>query len=134
MNNIYNINQFKSLKLWIKIPSLIFLSWDLWAGKTTLTKYIINDIFWVKENITSPTYIYYNKYTNQNNITIYHFDLYRLSNYDEFVSIWWEEILDNNDGIIIIEWPDIIKDYYKSDINININKTEIDNEREIIIL
>lgn len=127
MKKIYNLENIKSLELEINSPSIIFLRWDLWAGKTTLSKHILNDILKIDEEITSPTYTYYNKYENN-----YHFDLYRISNYDEFFAIWAEEILDNNSWVILIEWPDIIEKYYSPDIEIFLRKTE--NEREIEII
>lgn len=125
----YSLNKLKTLKIPTNKPLIIFLKGDLWAGKTTLAKHILNNLLWIKDQITSPTYTYYNKYNNN-----YHFDLYRLKNYDEFFAIWWEEILDNNTWIILIEWPDIIKDYYKADIEINILKTDIEDERDIEII
>lgn len=129
MKKIYNLENIKSLELEINSPSIIFLRWDLWAGKTTLSKHILNDILKIDEEITSPTYTYYNKYENN-----YHFDLYRISNYDEFFAIWAEEILDNNSWVILIEWPDIIEKYYSPDIEIFLRKTENENEREIEII
>ena len=59
--------------------------------------------------------------------------MYRLKNYDEFFAIWWEEILDNNENICIIEWPEILKDYYKPTIEINLKKLLEENQREIDI-
>ena len=129
MKKIYNLENIKSLELEINSPSIIFLRWDLWAGKTTLSKHILNNILKIDEEITSPTYTYYNKYENN-----YHFDLYRISNYNEFFAIWAEEILDNNSWVILIEWPDIIEKYYSPDIEIFLRKTENENEREIEIL
>lgn len=129
MKKIYNLENIKSLELEINSPSIIFLRWDLWAGKTTLSKHILNNILKIDEEITSPTYTYYNKYENN-----YHFDLYRISNYDEFFAIWAEEILDNNSWVILIEWPDIIEKYYSPDIEIFLRKTENENEREIEII
>jgi len=132
----YVLSEIKSLKIPLKKPQIIFLKGELWAWKTTLSKYIIWDLLWVKEEITSPTYTYYNKYRwnfDWEEIDIYHFDLYRLKNYDEFFAIGWEEILDNNEGIILIEWPDIISDYYNPDLLIEIFKTDDDNKREIKI-
>jgi len=125
----YNLLDIKKIKLDLSKPKIIFLKGDLWSGKTTLSKHILSHLLNIKDSITSPTYTYYNKYWNN-----YHFDLYRLKNYDEFFAIWWEEILDNNTWVILIEWPDIIEKYYKADIYINIEKTNIDNEREIEIL
>jgi len=125
----YVLNNIKSLKIDIKAPCLIFLEADLWAGKTTLSKHILNNIVWIKQEITSPTYNYYNKYEDN-----YHFDLYRLNNYEEFFSIAWEDILDNNTWVILVEWPDIIKKYYKADIVIKLDKTDNIDERKIEII
>lgn len=125
----YSLNNISSLEIPIKKPCIIFLKWDLAAGKTTLSKYILNNLLWVNEEITSPTYTYYNKYGEN-----YHFDLYRLENYDEFFAIWAEEILDNNSGVILIEWPELIEKYYKPDLEIILKKTVIPDEREIEII
>lgn len=40
---------------------------------------------------------------------LFHFDVYRLSNEDEFYDIGAEEYL-YGDGITIIEWADIVED------------------------
>jgi len=128
MKTKYSINKINSLDIKINKPSLIFLKGDLWAWKTTISKYIINELLWNNSSITSPTYTYYNKYND-----IYHFDLYRLNNYDEFFAIWGEDILDNNNWVIIIEWPELIEKYYSPDIEIVLTKTNNDDEREIEI-
>ncbi len=124
----YFLENIKKINLALSKPKLIFLKGDLWSGKTTLSKHIFTNLLNINENITSPTYTYYNKYLEN-----YHFDLYRLKNYNEFFAIWWEEILDNNDWIIIIEWPEILEKYYTPDIIINISKTTNINERKINI-
>ena len=129
MKKKYFINNIDSLNINIKKPYLIFLRGDLWVWKTTLSKYILNNLVWIKDSVTSPTYTYYNKYKDN-----YHFDLYRLWDYDEFFAIWGEEILDNNSGIILIEWPEIIEKYYSPDIEIILSKTDIEEEREIEII
>jgi tRNA threonylcarbamoyladenosine biosynthesis protein TsaE len=54
--------------------------------------------------VRSPTYTYYQKYST----SIYHFDLYRLEDYDTFVSIGGEEILGDSCTITLIEWPEIL--------------------------
>lgn len=129
MKNIYSLDSLSELNLKIETPSLIFLYWDLWAGKTTLSQMIIQKLLDKKMDITSPTYVYYNKYED-----IYHFDLYRLSEYEEFVSIAWEEILDNNLWVILVEWPEKIAQYYCADIEIYLKKTQSENEREVEIV
>ena len=137
MKKKYNIKEIKNLNIPIKKWDIIFLKWDLWAWKTTISKHILNNILKVNDNIVSPTYTYYNKYEwflDWEKINIYHFDLYRLENYDEFFAIWAEEILDNNSWIILIEWPDIIEKYYKPNLEIKLFKTEKENCREIEII
>jgi len=124
----YWLSDIQYIKLDLAKPKIVFLKGDLWSWKTTLSKHILNNILNIKENIISPTYTYYNKYDNN-----YHFDLYRLKNYDEFFAIWAEEILDNNSWIILIEWPDIIEKYYTPDIIISISKTDNEDERIINI-
>lgn len=124
----YKLKDIWKLEIDIKTPKIIFLKGDLWAWKTTLSKHILNNLVWIKEEVKSPTYTYYTKYGDN-----YHFDLYRLNNYDEFFAIWWEEILDNNSWIILIEWPEILEKFYEADIFIELIKTDNDDEREIII-
>jgi len=129
MKKKYFLNQLPSLEIDIQKPSIIFLKGDLWAGKTTLSQHILKNILWIKEEVKSPTYTYYNRYEDT-----YHFDLYRLKDYDEFFAIGWEDIFDNNTWVILIEWPEIIEAYYPPDIEIILKKTRKENEREIEIV
>lgn len=124
----YKLGDIGNIKTDFPRQGIVFLYWDLWAWKTTLIQNILKNTFNIKESITSPTYTYYNKYAEN----IYHFDLYRLEKYDEFFAIWWEEILDW-ETLSFIEWPDILEKYYKPDVTIHIQKTDKEDEREIII-
>ena len=129
MSDMYALQNIQNLNLDIKKPSIVFLYGDLWSGKTTLSQSIIRKYSTQKDTqATSPTYVYYNKYDD-----IYHFDLYRLESYEDFVSIGGEEILDNNEGIILIEWPQILEPYFIPDVKIYLSKTQRDNERKIEI-
>lgn len=75
--------ELQKLNLTIKAGDRVFFYGDLGAGKTTMIQYIINSLFAIEKAVRSPTYVYYNKYEKN----IYHMDLYRLTEYDEFVSI-----------------------------------------------
>ncbi|MCP4522822.1 MAG: tRNA (adenosine(37)-N6)-threonylcarbamoyltransferase complex ATPase subunit type 1 TsaE [Candidatus Gracilibacteria bacterium] len=129
MKKKYLLNNISDIKIDIKEPCIIFLHGDLGAGKTTFSKYILQKILQITDDITSPTYTYYNSYKNH-----IHFDLYRLENYDEFFAIGGEDILDNLSGVALIEWPKVISPYYKPDIEIFLRKTEDENMREIEVI
>lgn len=137
MKKIYKLNEISNFKINFKIPDLIYLKGDLWSWKTTFVKNVLNNIFEIKQNITSPTYTYYNKYEwyfEAKKINIYHFDLYRLKDYDEFFAIGWEDIFDFNDWIIFVEWPELVEKYYKPNLTIKLNLTQKKDEREIEII
>ena len=129
MKEKYFLDQIWELHFDIKKPCIVFLYWDLWAGKTTLSKHILKNMLGINTDITSPTYTYYNKYWNH-----YHFDLYRIEKYDEFFAIGGEDILENNTWVILIEWPDRIEKYWKADIEIYLKKWTEEDEREIEII
>lgn len=85
---------------------VIVLTGELGAGKTKFTEGFLS-YFGLENEISSPTFTIVNEYKNEN-VTIYHFDVYRLENSDEFYAIGGEEYFEN--GICIIEWGEIIED------------------------
>lgn len=88
-----------------KKGDIIILSGDLGSGKTKFTEGILS-YFGLENEISSPTFTIVNEYNSQN-IPIYHFDVYRLSDVDEFFAIGGDEYLQN--GICIIEWGELIE-------------------------
>lgn len=68
----------------------------------------------------SPTYVYYRKYGEN----FYHFDLYRVEDYDTFVNIGGEEILDAKGNVAFVEWPDVIGDRFSPTVSVRIEKTD----------
>ena len=114
----------------LKIGDTIILSGQLGSGKTKFTQGILK-YFGLENEISSPTFTIVNEY-NSDNINIYHFDLYRLADIDEFYAIGGEEYLQN--GICIFEWGEMIEDILIKYIKISFCKTlENDNYREITI-
>ena len=86
--------------------SIIVLSGDLGSGKTKFTEGLLKH-FGLANEISSPTFTIVNEYDTKN-FKIYHFDLYRLSDIDEFYAIGGEEYLQN--GICIFEWGEMIEE------------------------
>ena len=97
-------------------------------GKTTFARAFIRSY---EENplreVTSPTYTYYKIYSN-----VTHFDLYRLEEYDHFVAIGGEEYLDQA-TVALIEWPNLIKDYYGFDILIKLSGERDGEKRDVAV-
>ena len=90
----------------LKPNDIIVLSGELGSGKTKFTEGIL-DYFGFEDEISSPTFTIVNEYKNEK-VTIYHFDVYRLEDIDEFYAIGGEEYFD--EGICIIEWGEQIKE------------------------
>lgn len=90
---------------------VIVLTGELGSGKTKFTQGILK-YFGLDDEISSPTFTIVNEY-HKDSINIYHFDVYRLSDVDEFYAIGGEEYFNN--GICIIEWGELIKDALPKD-------------------
>ena len=90
---------------------VIILSGDLGSGKTKLTEGILS-YFNLQNEISSPTFTIVNEY-NTENLNIYHFDVYRLNDIDEFIAIGGEEYFEK--GVCIIEWGEMIEEILPSD-------------------
>lgn len=89
----------------------------LGAGKTTTIKNILR-FCGVDELITSPSFSYLNSYKTSSGKIFHHFDLYRLDSLDSFLSLGFDEYLNDENSICFIEWPEIIEPLLK-DSNLN---------------
>lgn len=125
------INFAKEFAKTLKKDDIIVLNGDLGSGKTKFTQGIL-EFFGLGDEISSPTFTIVNEYKNEK-ITIYHFDVYRLKNEDDFFDIGGEDYFGN--GICIIEWGNIISSILpKNAIYVDIEKDETDeNIRKIKI-
>lgn len=123
------INFAKQLASKLHKKDIIILSGELGSGKTKFTQGIL-EYFDLANEISSPTFTIVNEYI-KNNINIYHFDVYRLSDSSEFYEIGGEEYFEN--GICIIEWGEIIEDVLPEDyIKISFER-DFDNENTRIL-
>ncbi len=87
-----------------KKSDIVILSGDLGSGKTKFVEGILK--YFGKENeISSPTFTIVNEY-NTEKLNIYHFDVYRLEDEDEFYAIGGDEYFDK--GVCLIEWGEKI--------------------------
>ena len=93
----------------LKPHSIILLQGPIGAGKTSFVQGIAQGLS-ISEDITSPTFALSHHY-NSGTIPLIHLDLYRIENINmakEFF-ISEEEEANQNEAIIAIEWPDLIR-------------------------
>lgn len=102
---------------------IIILSGDLGSGKTKFTEGFLS--FWnLQDEISSPTFTIVNEH-HKGDINIYHFDVYRLEDIDEFYAIGGQEYFEK--GISVIEWGEIIENILPEEyIKIEFSKDETD--------
>ncbi len=98
-----------------QLPKIITLSGPLGAGKTTLVQNILT-ILGVTEPVQSPTYAYVTTYITAMGLKIFHFDLYRLRNVQDFMDAGFEEYLYQANSLCLIEWPDSIESLLTHDV------------------
>lgn len=114
----------------LKKGDVIVLTGELGSGKTKFTEGVLEH-FGLENEISSPTFNIVNEYISKD-INIYHFDVYRLEDEDEFYAIGGEEYFDK--GICLIEWGEMIESVLpKKYIHITFNRNyENDDSREIV--
>ena len=103
-----------------KRSSLVLcLEGNLGGGKTTFVQGLAEGLG-IKEVVSSPTFLIMKKYTAPDRkrtnacllskkYNLYHFDCYRISNYQEILDLGFEDIISGKNNIIAIEWPEKIK-------------------------
>ena len=110
----------------ICVGDIYLFQGELGAGKTTLVKLLINNLYLLNNlskpaSIASPTFPILITY-DLNSSQIYHYDLYRIKNLKELEELDFFENLNNN--ITFIEWPEMLislplnKKYYLINLDI----------------
>ena len=110
--DISDLNKLKEVAS--KISSFIekgdnfYLFGELGVGKTIFTRFLINQLQIQKNlnttEVLSPTFNILNEYKIEN-ITIKHFDLYRIKSRDELGNLG---LFEEKEDVNLIEWPEII--------------------------
>ena len=118
----------------LKKGDTVFLYGEIGVGKTTFVRYLINS-YQKRSNlrlteVTSPTFNLINEYEIKE-LKIHHYDLFRLSNDKDLLSIG---LFENNEEILtLIEWPEKIKRKIKSSIDLYFNYEKELERRALII-
>jgi len=116
----------------------ITLEGDLGAGKTTFIQGLAKGLG-IKEQITSPTYVLVKKYKIPASDSLpvfryfYHLDCYRIEKSWQISELGFEEIINNPQNIVAIEWPERIAEILPED-KIVIKSEGIDEDKRKIII
>jgi tRNA threonylcarbamoyladenosine biosynthesis protein TsaE len=115
---------------------IVSLFGDLGSGKTQFVKGV-GKALQVNSAITSPSFVILNRYEGkddrQQELMIYHFDLYRVKSVSEIYDLGYEEYL-QGDGVCFIEWANELGNLLPTrryDVHLTLGQNE--NERYIQI-
>lgn len=113
----------------LKGTEVIALFGGLGMGKTALTTGIARGLG-SNDSVSSPTFALVNEYHGKYNV--YHFDMYRISSWDDLYSIGFFDYLDT--GVLVIEWSENIENALPPEyIRITMEKGNDENERIITV-
>jgi len=124
-------------------PKILCLYGDLGSGKTTFIQGLAKGLG-IKKRVISPTFVFMKQYKNlpsaepcfSNKPSFYHVDLYRINKVKEARDLGLQEIFEDKEAIVAIEWAEKIKeilpkkriDIYFDYISENQRKIRIKNE------
>lgn len=109
----------------LKGTEVIALFGGLGMGKTAFTRGL-SSALGVIDGVSSPTFALVNEYHGKYNI--YHFDMYRVTSWEDLYSTGFFDYIDN--GILVIEWSENIEGALpENSVRITISKGENDNQR-----
>lgn len=100
------INIAKELSTGFSGGEVIAFRGDLGAGKTHFTKGIALGVGY-NGTVNSPTFALINEYLG-GRLNVYHFDMYRISSWDELYSSGFFEYIELQ-GVVVVEWSENIE-------------------------
>jgi tRNA threonylcarbamoyladenosine biosynthesis protein TsaE len=113
--------------------AIVLLSGDLGAGKTCFVRGLCEGLGGDPRQVNSPTFVIMQEYDIRDNKRLVHIDAYRLSGTEELETIGWDELLQDENAIIAIEWPSKIEgEIPEHAIEIQLEHVDV-HTREIIL-
>ena len=109
---------------------VIALTGSMGMGKTAFTRGLV-EALGGGDVVSSPTFALVNEYAAR--LTVQHFDMYRVSGWDDLYSTGFFDYLDT-DSVLVIEWSENIDGALpENTIRIDMQKGETETERVITI-
>ena len=128
----------------VKPGMVLALFGDLGSGKTTFTAFLVKALGF-DCRVQSPTFVIHRRYshssviasppwqTKQSINVIHHVDLYRLTSKEEVLDLGLPEMLQESHSLVLLEWPELARDFLPQDA-VKLHFTTIDeNSRRIIV-
>jgi tRNA threonylcarbamoyladenosine biosynthesis protein TsaE len=94
----------------LKTPAILALYGDLGSGKTTFVQGLAKGLG-ITQRILSPTFLLQRIYKYESGKELHHLDLYRLTAAAEAESLALKELFNEENVLIVIEWPEIIENF-----------------------
>lgn len=104
---------------------------NLGMGKTCFTRGLARGLGY-EGDVTSPTFALINEYLG-GSIPLYHFDMYRISSWEELYSSGFFEYIENG-GIVACEWSENIENALPDNTVYVIIEAPGENKRKITIM
>ena len=100
----------QSLAGCLRSGDILTLDGDLGAGKTALTRGIARGLG-LTSHVSSPTFTIVMEHPaeKEGQLSLYHFDVYRLQDGDDFLDSGLDEYL-YKDGVSVLEWGRLVAD------------------------
>lgn len=103
---------------------IFLLTGELGSGKTTFVQGFAQGLG-IKEKVVSPTFVLIREYqTPKTKRVLCHIDLYRLETENQLKNLGFDELLNNPNYLILIEWAEKLNEPLKQAIKITIKKRE----------
>ncbi len=110
--------------------AFIAMRGEMGVGKTVFTRGFAS--YFGILGVKSPTYTIVNEYRNSDGVRIFHFDLYRISDVDDLISIGYDDYV-RETGYCIAEWSERAEsELPKGTIYVTISRTCGDENERII--
>lgn len=110
--------------------AFIAMRGEMGVGKTVFTRGFAS--YFGIGGVKSPTYTIVNEYRNSAGVRIFHFDLYRISNIDDLISIGYDDYV-RAKGYSIAEWSERAESELPKDtIFVTISRTQGDENERVI--
>ncbi|MEG1044486.1 MAG: tRNA (adenosine(37)-N6)-threonylcarbamoyltransferase complex ATPase subunit type 1 TsaE [Oscillospiraceae bacterium] len=114
----------------LKSGDIIAYQGSMGMGKTAFTRGLAKGMK-IKDDVSSPTFALINEY-NGDGLTLYHFDMYRVSNYDDLYSTGFFDYMDMG-GVMAVEWSENIENILP-DNSITVTIERIDEDKRQITI